>query len=177
VEVRTVNYYSMSGPNDPGLAVVSTDQVLTYDYLDSLVDLADWNPILLTTLPGKLVDFPPNNMVGWGTLCSERMKRALEEFAELFVWLKVFVSYAGDQIPYYVLHPVAYPDVLDEGMTIRNKATGSVIKPVFSSEKIGSRHLFMPFKGGVNPVCSNNVKDVLEKEAINGIDFVKRPVS
>lgn len=172
-----MDYYSMSGTNDPELSVVSADQEFTYDYLDSLVKPADWNPVSLSTRPGKLVDFPPNNMVGWGTLCSERMKDVLDVYSELFVWLRVFVSYAGDQFHYYVLHAIAYPDVLDECKTIRNKATGSVIKPVFSAEKIGSMHMFMPFKGGVNPICSDLVKNVLEKEGITGIEFVKRPVS
>ena len=110
-----MDYYSMSGPNDPDLAVVMTAQDLTYEFLDSSVDPADWEPVSLTTRPGKLVDYPPNNMVGWGTLCSARMKEALEEYAVLFAWLKVFVSYSGERIPYYVLHAVEYPDVLDDG--------------------------------------------------------------
>jgi hypothetical protein len=177
VEVRIVDYYSMSGPNDPGLAVVVTAQDLTYDFLDSLIDPAGWEPVSLTTGPGKLVDYPPNNMVGWGTLCSGRMREALEEFSGLFAWLKVFVSFSGEVVPYYVLHAIEYPDVLDEEKSIYNKATGSVIKPVFSRTKIGNRDLFMESKGAVDPVCSEKVKHKLEREGITGIEFVKLPLS
>jgi len=172
-----VDYYSMSGPNDPNFAVVVTAQDLTYDFLDSLIDPADWEPVSLAAGPGILVDYPPNNMVGWGTLCSVRMREALEEFSELFVWLKVLVSFSGEVIPYYVLHALEYPDVLDEEKSIYNKATGSVIKPVFSRTKIGNKHLFMEFDGAVDPVCSEQVKHKLEKEDITGIEFEKLPLS
>ena len=170
-----MDYYSLHGPNDASLAAITTPDDLSHEYLGSLRSELDWSPRVLQAGPGTLVDHPPNDLVGWGLLCSARMRDVLDRYSTSFIWLGVTVLHRGGEHPYFVLHPVASPDLLDEGLSIRNRATGDVIKPVLSRQKVGESHLFMPYPGALIPICSEVVRGELEAAGISGLVFTPRP--
>ncbi len=165
------SFYLVAGPNDQSLSVVRTDEMVSYEELDSLRAGADWSPKTIVAGPGRLVDHPPNNLVGWSFLCSERMREVLEPFSNLFRWLEVTVMHGGSAHRYFSLLGVGFPDVLDHQQTIRNPKTSRIIKAVLSESKVRDLDLLMRHEGSLTPVCSRRVRRALEVAQISGLAF------
>jgi hypothetical protein len=171
-----MHYFWMFGPNDHSLAVVRcASPTYPLDQLES--SLRDGSLVHMVASDGPLVDYPPNDLVGATGLYSARMQRVLQEFAGHFTWVSVCVSRMQVAHNYFALVVRETPDVLDETLTVRNRATGDVIKPVLSREKLRDVHLFAPTPFSPAPVCSAHVRELLEKVPSEGVEFVKIPIS
>lgn len=138
----------------------------------------DWDALELEVKGGEPTDYLANN-VGV-RLCSARLRDVIEQQRcddDRLQWLEVqVVDEAGVKHPFFVLHLVSHPDVLDPQRTIT--ARGSfVVKPVLSGAKAVGHRVFSFAGATTRLVIADVVRRAILDAGCTGVDFAKVPVS
>jgi hypothetical protein len=158
-------------------AVAYSDEDTNFDRIGEGIHLANWQPITLSLKGTTFTDYLANDL-DW-PLCSSKLKKVIDDNispSDSIQWLDIDIRYQSDQIEkYHILNLPLRPDVLDEQMTLY--VDDFVVKPIFSSNKIGSHKVFSYSSGEFSVIVSEEVKDAIVSTNCTGIIFLQVPIT
>lgn len=131
-----------------------------------------WQRLELTSEDSRLTDYLAND--AGVRLCSERLRSVLDASrseADTIQWLDAQVRTPdGGVHPFWILHLVAHPDVLDPSRTIRAR-DDFVVKAVVSCGAAAPYKVF-GFPGATTRlIVSGDVRDAVIEATCTGIEF------
>jgi hypothetical protein len=170
-------FYRMISENDPRWATAYADERFDecelWDSVESLGDPSEWSELKLTASDGDLSDMLPCDVIG--RICSARLVRVLDPFADAVWWLPVSVAKDGVQYNYSFMHFPNVPDVLDVART--TYLAGKVARPHLSLEKTRNMPLVCLRPLTPSVVVRSDVRDTIEQSECVGISFEELPCS
>lgn len=127
------------------------------------------------------------NSLAW-PLMSQKLRTVIDENLtgnEKIDWLSCKIKTIKEERIYYILRFNKLLDVLDLNKTMFVSGTDSIIKPVFSLNKVQRFGIFMAATPGEAELwritsgiyVSETLKKAIQKEALTNIDFTKVPVA
>ncbi len=138
----------------------------------------DWQELVLDLRDGDYPDYLSSNYCG--RICSERMRRILDESAtkdDHLQWLSVKVRHRGEVRQYYYLHFPHPPDVLHPQKTIF-AGKDAVVKPILRAEALAPHAVFtFPKDEGESLIVSEVVKNRILERALCGLELDRMPVA
>lgn len=144
--------------------------------LASAFQIEEWPGLELRADADELVDYLPNN-VGV-RLCSSRMKSTIDRSigaSDDVQWLPASVLHGSNRTsPYFVLHLPGTHDFLNDAESV---VVGDfVVKPVFSSAKVGDRNVLSVPGSTVTLIVTDRVRHALLASECSGVDFEQAAV-
>jgi hypothetical protein len=169
-------FYRMSIGDGFGVAFSSPD-VDSVSLIPDRGELTSWTPLELVIRPGEW-EGPPGDYVNSDLivrLCSKRLRHLLDNLrseVDKVQWLPAYVTdMDGNRVEYFVLHFPEPPDVLDMDKSIFSKESAVLMRPALSRNKVGDHRLFNIPGLYIATVVHESVKNALEAESIQGIEF------
>jgi hypothetical protein len=139
--------------------------------------IIDWNEPILMLSDGIYPDYLSSDF--GGRICSERMKKILDEGATEFdclQWFNVKVMHDSEVRHYSFLHFPNPPDVLDQKKTIFAEGTDVVVRPVLCAEKIKFYAVFTYANSSLSLIVNEVVAKKIQAQSLTGIQLSEMPV-
>lgn len=147
------------------------DSLLRDQVLAGLRGIEDWQDPVLEVVGEALDDYLANDI--GVRLCSPRLRELIDDIAsenDAIHWLDARVVFERSEFPFFVLHFLSFPDVLDPIKTLRARG-GFVVRPVVSRARLQGHKVFS-FAGGVTRlIVDSDIRNAVEYSRCTGVDF------
>lgn len=165
-------YYDIVNGGDETLGVAFADREELFFLPDPGI-VKDWEPMTLELRDGEFADFQADNL--GCRLCSDRLKRILEEHAspdDDLQWLPVTVRQGRKRRAYWILHFPNPPDIVNKKKSVYDY--GSLTDLVLLESRIGGHQVFSYPTGGQLPLLiSEKVKRAIQAARCTGMEFYR----
>ena len=174
-----LTYFYLHWRDEEGASVAEGDDDPELDMiLDEPATVDEWSGLELRLPSGGLTDYLAND-VGV-RLCSLRLRDLIESHrsaTDEVQWLQAQVlDSSGQGHPYFVLHFVSHPDVLDRERTITAR-DDFVVKAVLDRNRVAGHNVFAFPGAEIRVIVSGVLRHAILAAGCTGVDFSELPIT